>query len=271
MIRALRMQAKYLKPRHIILCSEVMANFGPQHPELIERVRDIFPEAETELYCVLRRPDDYLVSWHAQRLRFGDRIDALGDGAARKYVGSIHFNYHKVVAPWATTFAGRPLHLRSYSEVVGAGGSVQDFFARTGLALPGGLAEPGRANESLPRAAMEIARRGNHELPPEDAGALRHYLLTGLGDLTPVPNRDVEMFGAALRAELAEAFAPIHAYLSKLTGQPAFFPDIDEMTRTRPVPEAEATADLLAQIVPDSLPSDRLRDFIRTLARDIAA
>ena len=220
---------------------------------------------------VLRRPDDYLVSWHAQRLRFGDKVPALSDGAALKYTGSIHFNYHMVVKPWAETFAGRPLHLRSYSDVTRAGGSVEDFFAASGIDLPGGLTNPGRANESLPRAAMEIARRGNQDLPPEDAGALRQYLLTGLGGIGHVPNSDVEMFGADLRAELAEKFAPVHAYLSQLAGRAAFFEDIDDMTRSRPVPEAEAMADLLSRIPPEALPNDAVRGFIRTLARDHAA
>ena len=97
---------------------------------------------------------------------------------------------------------------------------------------------------------------------------MRHYLLTSKKHITPLPNREIEMFGASLRAELAEKFAPIHAYLSELTGKDAFFPDIDEMTKPLPIPESEAVADFLSKIPLDSLPNDRLRDFIQGLARE---
>ena len=270
MIRTIRQQAKFLQPEAVLLCSEVMANFGPQHPGLIDRVRDIFPNSDHVLYCVLRRPDDYLVSWHAQRLRFGDKVKALSGGAALGYAGSIHFNYRKVVEPWVRVFPDAPLHLRNYTDVLAAGGSVEDFLDRTGLAVPRGLETGVRANSSLPRAAMEIARRGNHDLPPDQAQALRQHLLDLRPEQLPVPNRDVEMFGAELRAQMAERFAPVHAYLSELTGQPAFFPDIEEMTRPRPVPEAEAVAALLDRLPVQGLPGP-LAAYIDSLRRDYAA
>ena len=271
MVRAMQMQAHFLQPETVVLCSEVMANFGPRHPDMIDKVRDIFPEAEQSLYCVLRRPDEYLVAWHAQRMRFGDKVRALSDGAANHYTKTIHFNYQSVIAPWVDRFPGAPLHIRNYADVLASGGSVEDFFGTTGLTLPQGLKTSLRANESLPRAAMEIARRANHDLPALEADEMRHYLLTSKKHITPLPNREIEMFGASLRAELAEKFAPIHAYLSELTGKDAFFPDIDEMIKPLPIPESEAVADFLSKIPLDSLPNDRLRDFIQGLAREYAA
>lgn len=267
MIRALRLQAQLLQPEAVLICSEVMSNFGPRHPKLIDRVRDIYPEAEHSLYCVLRRPDEYLISWHAQRLRFGEKVLSLRDGAALNYTGSIHFDYRKTVEPWLDRFPEAPRHLRNYADVLQAGGSVEDFFASNDLQIPADAAAQGRANESLPRAAMEIARRGNHDLPAEAAAALRQYLLSCGDHLKPVPNKEIEMFGAPLRAELFARFAPIHDWLSKQTGQAAFFPDIEEMATTRPVPEAEAVADLLSQIPPAKLPSETLRDYIQSLQR----
>jgi len=267
MIRAMRLQARLIQPHSVLICSEVMSNFGPRYPQLIERVRDIYPDASPSIYCVLRRPDDYLVSWHSQRLRFGDKVAALSEGAALNYTSTIHFDYRKAVEPWLEKFPDAPQHLRNYTDVLAAGGSVQDFFASNALELPEDMLPVGRANESLPRAAMEIVRRGNHELPPEEAHALRRYLLDDERRPQPVPNRDVEMFGAGLRAELAERFAPIHAWLSETTGQDAFFPDIEELSRPRPIPEQEANADLLAGIDPASLPSDEIRDFIASLQR----
>jgi len=271
MIRALRLQAKLLQPQAVLLCSEVMSNFGPGHPQLIERVRDIYPDADHALYCVLRRPDEYLISWHAQRLRFGDKVLSLRDGAALGYTGSIHFDYRRTVEPWLAAFPEAPRHLRNYADVLTAGGSVEDFFACNDLIMPAGAPPAGRANESLPRAAMEIARRANHELPAKDARALRQYLLNSRDHITPIPNKDVEMFGTELRAALMQHFEPIHTWLSEQAGVAAFFPELDDMTRVRPVPEAEATSDFLTKIPLEALPNDTLRDYIRTLKQDPAA
>ncbi|GHG97905.1 hypothetical protein [Pseudodonghicola xiamenensis] len=271
MIRALRMQEKYLLPETVVICSEVMSNFGLHHPELIDRVREIYPNADHQLYCVLRRPDEYLISWHAQRLRFGDKVAALSDGAARKYANTIHFEYRKTVEPWLQRFPEAPFHLHNYADVLKSGGSVEDFFATNALDMPAGTEPPGRANESLPRAAMEIARRGNHDLAPGEAAALRRYLLNSGDDVKPIPNKEIEMYGAALRAELLERFTPIHDWLSKITGQAAFFPDLDEMARCRPVSEAEASADFLAQIPLKALPGETLRDYIRALRQEAVA
>lgn len=267
MIRAMRLQTKYLQPHSVLICSEVMSNFGPHHPELIDRVRDIFPEASPAIYCVLRRPDEYLIAWHAQRLRFGHKVASLQEGAALGYTGTIHFDYRKMLEPWVERFSDAPQHLRNYADVLEAGGSVEDFFACNGLEMPPDPVQVGRPNESLPRAAMEIARRGNHDLPPDEARDLRQYLLSCREHTEPAPNRDVEMFGAELRAELTARFAPIHDWLSAQIGTAAFFPDIDEMAQVRPIPEREATADLLAQIDPATLPSDALRSFIAGLQR----
>ncbi|MEP3334425.1 hypothetical protein [Sedimentitalea sp.] len=270
MLRAIRLQADYLKPHTVILCSEVMSNFGSNHPKLIDTLRGIFPDASHELYCVLRRPDEYLTSWHAQRMRFGDKVSALSDKAARNYFPSIHFDYKRLLVPWIKRFPDSPLHLRNYTDVLAAGGSTEDFLAQCGIGFPADLIQTGRANTSLPRAAMELARRGNQELPADQAQSLREYLLEHGDRLNPVKNADVEMFGPALRAEMAERFAPVQDYLSTLTGQP-FFPDIDQLSATRPIPEAPATAQFLNQLDPSDLPDPALRDYIAGLRREIAA
>ncbi len=270
MLRAIRLQADYLKPHTVILCSEVMSNFGSNHPKLIDTLRDIFPNADYELYCVLRRPDEYLTSWHAQRLRFGDKVSALSDKAARNYFPSIHFDYKRLLVPWIKRFPDSPLHLRNYADVLAAGGSTEDFLAQCDIGFPAGLIPAGRANASLPRAAMELVRRGNHDLPAEQAHSLRQYLLEQGDRLNPVKNADVEMFGANLRADMSRQFAPVHDYLSTLTGQP-FFPDIDQLPTPRPIPEAQATAQLLERLDPAALPDPALRGFVAGLHREIAA
>ena len=267
MFEALRAQLRWIRPRAVVLCSEAFSNFGEVRPDLIDRLCSAFPDAEFEVYCALRRPDEYLVSWHGQRLKVGERVAPLSDGGTQPYFSHIHFNYRMAVEAWTRRVPGVRLMIRNYSDILAAGGSTEDFTAQVGIDFPGGMIPASRANKSLPRAGLEIVRRANHELEPAQAQALRQYLLEA-DDLDPIPARDIEMFGAELRAEMAERFAPIHAWLSELTGQEAFFPDIDEMMKSCPVPEREAVADLLAQIDRSRLPAGRVREFIDLLRRD---
>lgn len=272
MIRALRMQVSHLQPHTVILCSEVLSNFGSGNAALIDKLKDIFPEAEYELYCVLRRPDEYLVSWHGQRLRFGDKVAPLGEKGAELYAKSIHFDYRMLLEPWLEKFPQARHHVRTYSDVLKAGGSAEDFCAVTSVDFPPGLVAAGAANTGIPRASMEIVRRANHDLPQKLAQSLRTFLLDGAAYDNPVPNTDVEIFGRDNRAALAERFAPIHAYLEEATGRRPFFPDLDDIARPRSVPEAEAVRRLLAAVPPRSLPADdALRGFWSELRREYGA
>lgn len=270
MLAALQNQVRMLKPETLILCSEAFANFGQVKPDLIRTLTRIFPKAEIEVYCALRRPDDYLISWHNQRLKVGEKLDRLSEGGAESYFGNIHFNFRTVVEPWAEQLPQAKLIVRPYSAIMAAGGSTQDFMDRVSAAFPKGMIPAGRANRSLPRAAMEIVRQGNHALPPEQAHALSRFLMNAGDLLTPPADAEVEMYGAELRARLTEKFAPIHDWLGARFGAP-FFDDIAAMSETRPLPEAEAVARLLAQIDPAALPGPALAGFIATLRQQNAA
>ncbi|MBK0329314.1 hypothetical protein I5535_18725 [Rhodobacteraceae bacterium F11138] len=261
MFLALRAQVNQIKPKALVLCSEVFSNFGEVQPDLIKRLCVAFPKAEFEVYCALRRPDDYLVSQHGQRLKVGEQLKPLSAGGTAPYFDTIHFNYRTVIQAWADQFPNARLILRPYHEIVAAGGSAEDFMEQCGVDFPADLAPVGRANPSLPRAAMEIVRRANQDLPAPQAQALRQYLLQTGPHLNPVKNSDVEMFGADLRAEMVRRFTPIHDWLSELTGS-AFFPDIQDMAQPRPTPEHQATTGLLSRIDPGTLPDQDLRDYV---------
>ncbi|WP_158971834.1 hypothetical protein [Chachezhania sediminis] len=256
MFRAIRMQAEYLKPRAVILCSEVFANFGHaaevSGTDLIGRIARLFPEAEVTVLATLRRIDEYLASWHGQRLRFGDRMLSLSGGAAERYFGNIHFDYRGMVEPWTQTFAHADLRLKTYDEVLASGGSVEDFRAEleriTGAPLPAGLTAPDRTNESLHRGLIDIARRGNVLLQDEAAPALRGYLADRADALGLPPSREVELFGAGLRDRLVDRFEPIDAWLGGLVGRPGFFPDLQTARKARSLPEEDVAAQALAAL-----------------------
>lgn len=246
MLHALRNQLRTLGPRCVILCSEAFANFGEVSPDLISRLCDVFPKAEFQIYCALRRVDDYIVSWHGQRLKAGEKIPALCQGAALQYLPTIHFDYSRVIEAWLEKCPGATVTLRNYRDIVAAGGSTEDFVQQAEIDFPVGMIPPGRTNPSIPHALIEIARRGNTALDAPAARALRGGLMALAGEIDLPQNAQVEMFGAQNRALLAERFAPIHARLGDLTGIRPFFPDIDEIARPRPLPELEAMRAALA-------------------------
>lgn len=270
MLHAIRSQIIYLKPKTVVLCSEAFANFGDVNPDLIPQLRAAFPKAEVEIYCALRRPDEYITSWHGQRIKVGEPVAALPEAGLGDYEGTIHIDYRKVVSAWAEALPEARLHLRNYADIQTAGGSPEDFFAQTGVTLPNGLFPPVRSNPSLPLAATEIKRLANLTLPHAETEKLAQYLLRQTTDIKAVPNADIEMLSPAVRAKLQAQFAPAHAYLNRMTGRDAFFPDIDQVLQTRPVPQHDATLDYLAQLDPDNMPTQALRTFIADLQSSAA-
>lgn len=265
MLRALRHQIEVFQPHTVVLCSEVFSNFGPQHPDLIEVLQKQFPQAEFELYCALRRPDDYMTSWFGQRLRFGQKLKPLSGGTALDDTRTIHFDYQKMVAPWHSAFQGATLHLRNYADILAAGGSVEDFTTQVGCAFPKGLSHKGPSNPGLPRASFEILRRANHTLEPAQAKLLLRLCLENSKSFGSSPNTDIEVFGAELRQTLTDKFAPINAYLGALVGKDMFFPDLEDMRSPRPISLDQATQDALAHIPSDALADPQIQTFLQSL------
>lgn len=276
MFFAVEEQIKAMSPHTVVLCAEVLANFGGFRRGTIEKLLGLFRDAsEVTITATLRRPDEYLASWQGQRLKFNHRMEPLTGVGLDHYLPSIHFNYRTMVEPWINALAGTGpagrVLLRDYADVLDAGGSVADFLAQNGITAPAGARAVPNANPSIPLACHEIARRGNIALTPADAGILRRYLLD-LGDRVALPpNAKVEMFGQASRDRLMSAFAPIHDWLGAKTGQAPFFRDFDALTHTRPLPADRAAADILPALLRDArthLESDTVRQFLAQLAED---
>ncbi len=267
MLATIRHQIEIFSPETVIICSEVLSNFGSGHDDLIAQLRDTFPGASFELYCTLRRPDEYLASWYGQRLRFGQKIAALGQGTALKDTTGIHFDYGRMLKPWVTAFTDSTLHLRSYDQVIAAGGSIEDFTQTISCNIPDGLSHQGPKNHGLHRAAFEVQRRANQDLSSNEAQKLLHFMLHDAPAL-PLASNDVELFGVALRRELFERFQPIDTYLGTLIGEESFFPDLDWMCRPRFTPLADASAKLLQQLEQTPLPSPEIEAFIQSLNKE---
>ena len=265
MLHAIRQQIRYLQPQTVILCSEAFANFADVDAGLIPRLHRTFPEAEVQIYCALRRPDEYLAAWHGQRIKVGEAIPPLREVGPGAYAGTIHTDYARLILPWVNALPEARVHLRPYEAIRAAGGSPQDFFAQTGIPLPQGMLPAGRQNASLPRAAMEIKRRANMALPPDQAHQLARHMQTAGDQITPLPDDQIDLFGPGQRAALAQTFEPVHAVLGQIAGQREFFADADQIATPRPVPEMEAARHYLAQMRPGDLPGGVLSSFIADL------
>ncbi|PCJ07281.1 MAG: hypothetical protein COB16_11690 [Rhodobacteraceae bacterium] len=248
MIHAIRQQVSFFTPHTMILAAEVFANFNAVAPELIHQLVGFFPEAEFTVTATLRRIDEYLASWHGQRLKFGHTIAPLRTNGVEPYISGIHFDYRLMVEGWLQALPEARVILRNYTEVRNAGGSVADFITQNGLKVPKGLARERRENDSLHRGVYEIVRRGITELPRDQASALR----AEIRDLTPklrLPDStQIELFGVQNRQHLVEQFAPINAYLGGVVGRAAFFDDLDQARQVLPVSEETVYAPALQQI-----------------------
>jgi len=276
MMTILKNQVAALAPHTIVICSEVMANFGKVDLFLVDQMREMFGrDVELEIYCALRRPDEYLVSWHGQRLRFGGKFKALRDGGFQGYFNDIHFDYRIMLEPWVQRCTKARFHIRTYSEIMAAGGSTADFTAQVGVDFPDGLLPAERLNSSYPHALFEIARRGNHALGPKDAVTLREFLMFVSGDIDLPANGDIEMYGADNRARLSARFDPIEDWLRQITGRAAFFKDLDQMQQTKPLPELEAMKMSLEAIhkrkAGQSYLPETVQDFLGALRAETTA
>jgi len=265
---AIKAQIETLAPDTVILCAEVFANFAAVNNKLIETLRDLFKDHDVTLMCTLRRPDEYVTSWQGQRLKFGHKPEPLSGDGLKFYFPTIHFNYKRMLKGWLDVFQDAKVVLRDYKDVLASGGSVDDFILQSGAKFPKYLPRAANSNPSIPRALMEVARRGNQTLPPRAADELRYYLIECPKRLSLPKNRDVEMFGAENRAQLMTQFAPIHDWLSQVSGKDAFFSHMDEAAIPRPLPEMQAAQQVLPGLRRDAkqhLTNDAARDFISSL------
>lgn len=267
MLRAIRTQVDLLEPNTVILCSEAFANFGQVNPELVDRLIKPFEGAEFQIYCALRRPDEYVTSWHGQRLKVGEKATPLSAGGLKDYFGGIHFDYRQVVEAWIDRVPNAKISIRNYADVLGAGGSAEDFMDQTGLAMPDPMIPARRANESLPLAAYPIMEKAVHKLEQPAIFKLSRYLQNHGAKLTDVNNRDVEVLGAEQRQKLWDEFVPVSDYLRKYAASGTeFFPDIDKVKEARPVPADEAASALVKAIDVSKLQNEQAADFVRDLA-----
>lgn len=264
MLVAIKNQIRFSEPHTVILAAEVFANFNATEPRLIKNLLSQFPKANVTLVATLRRIDEYIASWHGQRLKFGHELPRLSADGLKAYRNSIHFDYKLMLEGWVTAAPNAKLILRDYADVMKNGGSVSDFFSQTGLQIPQNIEPERRVNDSLHRATYEIARRGNLELNPSKAKALRKVLRKVPTELDLPPSNEIELFGPERRKQIAHDFLDIDRYLGRLTNKAEFFPDPSAVLTVLQFDEIECNQQVLNYLINNDeiCPIPEIQEFL---------
>ncbi|MCF8509944.1 MAG: hypothetical protein K9G43_00710 [Rhodobacteraceae bacterium] len=272
MLSGLENQIKALQPKTIVICSEVMSHFGKTAPNLIIRLRNqgLRDVDQFKLWCTLRRPDEQLVSWHGQQVRFGQSPAPLTDTQEGLKLNWIHVDYRSVIEPWLNLIPETDLVLRPYREVMAEGGSVEDFMHHAGFSAPRKMLTAQSLNISFKPGVVVLLRLANGQLPAPQA----RHLMSEIDRLTEgmqlFRSSEVEFLGPQSRAKLVDHFAPIHNWLSHITGRSAFFSDIADMSVCHPVSEHDALQGLLDQLTQQrigQISDPAIRDFLTRLRK----
>lgn len=253
MLQFLHNQIHELEPKSVILCSEVFALLGMTAKRSgVQRLANRFAQHDVTIYCNLRRPDEYLSSWHRQRLKFGAKLQPLSGEGLHEYLDSAHFQQVKLIEGWTEYFPQAKLVIRNFDEVRAAGGSIVDFMRHSSLTFPSNLHVPKDQNPSVPSAFAEIGRRAILELNPPLAREVIHWLTAARRRVSHPSDSDVEMFGPANRALISDRFAQIATSLDGLTGMSPFYPDLSDMGVLRPIDDVTAAEAALPALVADA-------------------
>jgi hypothetical protein len=250
MFSLIREQIALFQPDTLVLAAEVFANFAAVNPDLIRTLYSelgLIASDDIEIFTYLRRIDEYLVSWHGQRVRFGQKIRALPGKALANYIKGIHFDYRLMIEAWQTARPGTGFVLRPYDNVVKRDGSVAIFASAMGLDLPPVEKSANTVNQSIHRAVLDFARQANFDLEDHEKPKFFNAMLRVSTQLDVTPPAQIEMFGLTARIMMYDRFAPINDWLSNLHGAP-LFEDLDKVKEMRPIDEAYANIDALAHI-----------------------
>lgn len=267
MFQLIEEQIKALGPEHTILCSEVMTLMSEKGwDKIMPRIHKRFNGYECSLVLNLRRIDEYLASWHLQRLKFGTSHAPLRFGAHRSYYRTAHFRYDQIVSRWSSALPEARFVVRNYSDVVRSGGTIADFFRQAKIDFDvGDLAL--NLNRSIPYALAEIVRKANAQIP-QHRHELLSYVMSASERIPFAANKEVELYGMEHRASLIKAFAPVHRNLSSLVGVNDFFHDMDGAAQCRAIPELDAAKDALDALRKDMKDIDlsqSVRNFLSCL------
>jgi hypothetical protein len=265
MLATMRHQVEVLQPKTTMVVSEVLSRVADVRPELAQRLKRSVPHGEAKVLVTLRDPVQYLPSFHAQLIKLGARVAPLRGRAFDNHFDSVHVGYDRLIEPWVEHFGPEAVDVATYDDVMTAGGSIPDFFARAGLKVPRGLTEVGHVNPSLHLSLNELQRQANHVLAHGEAMQLRDMLVRHIPKADLPPNRDIEMFMGDQRDRLARRFDQIRHRMREALRHDPLNRDWDLLTPA-PMTERDAMEEALkvvrAHPRAEALPS-KVREFLK--------
>lgn len=227
-----------LAAQTLVFCSEDLARASLMAPDVPGVFAEQFGVDDVTIFAVVRRPDEALMAWQTQMLRFGQPFEALCQTGVEPYFGTVHLEYRAALEPWLRAFPGARIVLEPYGKVRAAGGTVERFFEIADVDTSGLTGLETKANPGLPHAVFEIARLALEVLPLENAKHLRGFLAQSAQGLALPSNGSVDMLGAEARGTLLRSFEDTHHWLSQTSAHLPFFPEIFQMAV---VPDMTAT------------------------------
>lgn len=237
MLDLIREQIEDREPEDILLISEVLGNFGASGKGLCEKLISQLETNERYLTCILRRPDDYIVSWYGQELCFGyKKMGSLQQRLRNTYINSIHIRYDWMLTDWIEKGNLARLCIEDYRNVLLAGGTISWMIERLQAETDAKLAEEQMhvwANTSLHPALFNPVRHCNHVLTRKESAGLVELLKQEISTLSLPPAARVEALGIEARELIYRLWVPINKVLGGFVGRPEFFGDLESILDLR--------------------------------------
>lgn len=227
-IMAMNKQINDTKPDKLLLVSEIMSHCGFRDNEPIETLLSSFNAQENNIYCLIRRPDEYLQSWYGQELKFiGERkfYSGIRKRYQNKYKNTCHFDYTKMIDPWVKSRNTTNISIANYSLI---NDTIEWFAAKAKLEITEEHNwQKLRRNKSLHKCFNNLLRFIRNNYNDYAKESIKSLINFSALDFLP-DNKSIDILGAKLRREIHTDFRIHHEYLSTLAGK-TFFDDYDEI------------------------------------------
>lgn len=181
----------------------------------LEWVRELRRSFDVEVAFYLRRQDLWLASWYNQHVKwpFDERKSELSPQEFVRTLNEYHWlDYERLLKRWENAVGFNNVHVGVIER--GQTGDVVADFARILCLAEGDLAaDRARENDSLPVAALEIARHmGLHDMADRERDLIVSALRRAFGGR---PERGESVFAPAERLHVLRQFDPSNSAVAR--------------------------------------------------------
>jgi hypothetical protein len=220
--------------RDVIISSEEFMRFGESErmEGLVDEFADQLVGHDVEVFCYLRRHDQYLASWYNQLVKMGGLAENLSQDIER-FAAGIHGDYAKALRPWVQRFGTEHVTVRRYEHR--QGDVAEDFLRHMGHApdLPEGSGV--WENPRFPDLFIEPLRHWNHLQAPAWATERMKAIMVELAASPELSGVVVDVLDRRAREHLHRSAVTVEAALEELLGlAEPLFDDLDAILTPLP-------------------------------------